>query len=240
MRVILCLAACWVCVSASWAEDATAVPAPRPDPARFAGEIETFAGQPPETGGIVFTGSSSIRLWERLREDFPGLPVVNRGFGGCVANDMVAYFDTIVARHEPKLLVLYVGTNDLHVPLSVEEAFADYRRFLGMVREKLPGTRIIVNSLKVAPSRMGQLPAVFEMNKRLRALAEGDGMIRFLDSTEYLMDQDGQPIKSLFRDDQLHLSPVGYAHWLILLDPVIREEWAKVDRPKAAESTATR
>ncbi|MCB1128248.1 MAG: hypothetical protein KDM81_17275, partial [Verrucomicrobiae bacterium] len=147
---------------------------------------------------------------------------------------------TIVARHEPKLLVLYVGTNDLHVPLSVEEAFADYRRFLGMVREKLPGTRIIVNSLKVAPSRMGQLPAVFEMNKRLRALAEGDGMIRFLDSTEYLMDQDGQPIKSLFRDDQLHLSPVGYAHWLILLDPVIREEWAKVDRPKAAESTATR
>ena len=65
-------------------------------------------------------------------------------------------------------------------------------------------------------------------------------MIRFLDSTEYLMDQDGQPIKSLFRDDQLHLSPVGYAHWLILLDPVIREEWAKVDRPKTAESTATR
>src|SRR5579859_3047551 len=37
---------------------------------------------PPPKDCIVFVGSSSIRFWSSLKEDFPGLPVVNRGFGG--------------------------------------------------------------------------------------------------------------------------------------------------------------
>src|SRR4051812_8512091 len=36
----------------------------------------------PAPGGIVFVGSSSIRRWTTLAADFPGLPVINRGFGG--------------------------------------------------------------------------------------------------------------------------------------------------------------
>jgi len=65
-------------------------PVPRPDPARFASEIDAFAKQNPGRGGIVFTGSSSIRLWANLKEDFPDLPVTNRGFGDCISNDLTA------------------------------------------------------------------------------------------------------------------------------------------------------
>ena len=43
---------------------------PRPKPERFAKEIAAFAKQEPEKGGIVFTGSSSIRLWTKLKKDF--------------------------------------------------------------------------------------------------------------------------------------------------------------------------
>ena len=31
---------------------------------------------------MLFYGRSSIRLWTTLEQDFPGLPVVNRSFGG--------------------------------------------------------------------------------------------------------------------------------------------------------------
>ena len=44
-----------------------AEPSLRPNPARFAGEIAAFEKQEPEKGGIVFTGSSSIRLWSHLK-----------------------------------------------------------------------------------------------------------------------------------------------------------------------------
>src|SRR5262245_66348764 len=66
-----------------------------PDPARFESEIHAFeaadATDPPPQNGIVFTGSSSIRLWTTLAEDFAPLPVINRGFGGSMLPEVTAF-----------------------------------------------------------------------------------------------------------------------------------------------------
>ena len=55
---------------------------PKPDEDRWAREIAAFAAddeaRPFEPGGIVFVGSSSIRLWD-LASAFPGRRVLNRG-----------------------------------------------------------------------------------------------------------------------------------------------------------------
>jgi hypothetical protein len=56
------------------------------DSSRWEKDIRAFeasdaTNRPPEAC-ILFVGSSSIRLWKSLATDFPGLPVVNRGFGG--------------------------------------------------------------------------------------------------------------------------------------------------------------
>lgn len=203
-------------------------PTPRPNPARFVGEITAFAKQPPATGGIVFTGSSSIRLWPDLNQDFPGLPVVNRGFGGSVANDLIVYFETVITRHEPKLVVVYTGGNDLHEKLSVDEALGDYTLFLKMVHDRFPQTRVILTSVKIAPSRALEIPSVHALNVRLQAWCTGKDWLRYIDCTSYLADPQGQPMISFYREDQLHLSAAGYAQWKSILDPVLREEWAKV------------
>src|SRR5262245_11980886 len=52
-------------------------------------------------GGIVFIGSSSIRLWDLARY-FPNMPVVNRGLGGSQIIDFVNYVDLLVLRHKPR------------------------------------------------------------------------------------------------------------------------------------------
>ncbi len=44
---------------------------------------------PPAPGGVLFVGSSSIRMWDTLARDFPGVPVVRRGFGGSAMADVV-------------------------------------------------------------------------------------------------------------------------------------------------------
>jgi len=201
---------------------------PRPKPERFAKEIAAFAKQEPEKGGIVFTGSSSIRRWATLKQDFPGLPVLNRGFGGSVANDLIVYFDTVVLRHEPKILVTYTGGNDLNAKLTVREAFADYTQFLSLVHEKLPKTKVIVTSVKIAQKRILQMPLVHELNQRLGAWIKDKDWVRFVDSTSYLADENGQPIRKFYVADLLHLSPEGYAEWTKILYPILRAEWAKV------------
>ena len=203
-------------------------PTPRPNPARYVSEIAAFAKQEPEKGGIVFTGSSNIRLWPNLHADFPGLPVLNRGFGGCLANDLIVFFETIVARHEPKIVVTYAGGNDLEEKLTVQEAFGDYTQFLTAIHERLPKTRVILNSVKIAPRRALRIPQVHEFNRLLETWATGKDWVRFLDSSSYLADPLGQPVPAYFSEDQLHLTPAGYAQWQAILAPVLREEWAKV------------
>ena len=55
------------------------------DPARWASQVEAFeagdAVESPPPGGIVFVGSSSVRLWD-LGRYFPDLPVIKRAVGG--------------------------------------------------------------------------------------------------------------------------------------------------------------
>lgn len=200
---------------------------PRPKPERYAMDIAAFAEQEPEKGGIVFTGSSSIRRWTTLKEDFSALPVLNRGFGGSVANDLIVYADTVVFRHEPKVLVIYTGSNDLNAKLTVQEALDDYTKFLNLVHERSPNTRVIVTSVKIAIKRLTQIPQVHELNQKLAEWASGKSWLRYVDTTSYLADAKGQPIRDYYVDDLLHLSPAGYAKWTEILTPVLKEEWAK-------------
>ncbi len=200
---------------------------PRPKPERFANEIAVFARQQPQKGGIVFTGSSSIREWDTLKEDFPGLPVLNRGFGGSVANDLIVHVDTVVLRHEPKVLVTYTGSNDLTANLTVQEAFEDYTKFLDLVRERSPKTRVVVTSVKIAIKHRSQIHEVHELNQKLAEWAHDKNWVRYVDTTSYLADAKGKPIRDYYADDLIHLSPAGYVRWKEILTPVLQEEWAK-------------
>ncbi len=205
----------------------------RPDPGRFAAEIAKFvkldAELAPATGGIVFTGSSSVRFW-KVNEAFPDLPVLNRGFGGSVANDLITYANQIVLRYKPRLLVVYTGGNDLHAKLTTEEALEDYTKFLSLVHEKLPDTRIVVSSVKVAPIRATEIGDVQKLNVLLESWMKDKPWIRWVEATSYLMDREGQPIESLYRADRLHLNDEGYVKWNAIIGPVVREEWAKANK----------
>jgi hypothetical protein len=160
----------------------------RPNPQRFAAEIAKFDKEerehPPARGGIVFTGSSSVHFW-KVNEAFPDLPVLNRGFGGSVANDLIVYADRVALRYQPKVLVVYTGSNDLHAKLTPQEAFSDYTGFLNLAHEKLPQIRIIVCSVKVAPSRVAEMEAVKQLNGLLEPWTKDKPWITWVESTRY-------------------------------------------------------
>src|SRR5580698_5731015 len=48
---------------------------------------------PPAKGGILFIGSSTVRLWKTLAEDYPDHKVINRGFGGTEIVDSTHFAD---------------------------------------------------------------------------------------------------------------------------------------------------
>src|ERR1700745_2336834 len=72
---------------------------------------------------IIFYGSSSIRRWKTLSQDFIGYPVVNCGFGGWRLSDCIRSVSRMVLRFKPAAVVLYVGENDLAQGALPDQAF---------------------------------------------------------------------------------------------------------------------
>ena len=84
-----------------------------PDPTRFLTELSSFIDEEPLTSGVIFVGSSSVRLWSSLAEDFPEYATYNRGFGGSTFPDLLYFHDDLIAKHQPDAVVIYEGDNDV-------------------------------------------------------------------------------------------------------------------------------
>lgn len=180
------------------------------DMARFAAED---LATPPPLRPIVFTGSSSIRLWTRLNVDFPGLPVLNRGFGGSQIRDAVWYADEIGIRYRPRRILLYAGDNDIDAGRSPQQVHADFAAFVDRIRRELPGTPVGFIAIKPSPARIDQLPRQREANALVQAYAARTPGVDYLDIATPMVDAGGAPRPELFVDDGLHMNHAGYAIW---------------------------
>ena len=68
---------------------------------------------PPPKHCLLFTGSSTIRRWTTLAQDYPNPPVINRGVGGSEVVDITHFADRIVFPYEPKMIFFRCGGNDI-------------------------------------------------------------------------------------------------------------------------------
>src|SRR5215207_4201445 len=134
LRVLAGLVTLVAVVEARAQETATTAAAPSTKPARnfarWEKEIAAMEAKdkesPPPKGGIVFIGSSTIRGWKTLQEDFPGQPVINRGFGGSEIVDSTFYADRLIFPHAPTQVFLRAGGNDIHAGKSADAVFEDF------------------------------------------------------------------------------------------------------------------
>lgn len=205
--------------------------ADNPDPARFAQEIDAFdasdAKATPAKGGIVFTGSSSIRLLD-IPKVFPDIQALNRGFGGSHISDVNHYLDRCVLRYEPSLVVFYCGGNDLWDKKSPEQVEADFSEFRKRLFERLPAAKLIVLAIRPSPSRVSIREIEADMNGRFLKAAQADPRITYVAGTcDRYVDADGTAIPSLFVADGLHMSEAGYAIWSELLTPLLKAKLAQ-------------
>jgi lysophospholipase L1-like esterase len=176
---------------------------------------------PPPHNAVLFVGSSSIRFWD-VAKSFPGIDVINRGFGGSELADSVYFAPRIVLPHEPRTVVLYAGDNDLASGKTPEQVAADFREFTRLVLAKLPKTRIIYVSIKPSPSRWKLADKSRQANYLIAAHCKSDERLVYVDVTAAMLGADGKPRTELFLGDGLHLNAKGYEIWASLLKPHLK------------------
>ena len=187
------------------------------DMRRFA---ETDAVAPPPEHAVLFIGSSSIRFWETLATDFPGVATINRGFGGSQIRDSTWYADRIVVPYAPRMIVFYAGENDLDSGRSPQQVRDDLHAFVARVRRDLPRVRIAYISSKPSPLRVHMLDAEREANALIAADA-ARLKVQFIDVFTPMLDANGQPRPELFREDRLHMNRTGYELWTRVVAPYL-------------------
>jgi len=211
-RALLCLSVVLLLAAPTRAQDKSAEKTDR-----WAKEIAAMTAKdstsPPPKDGIVFVGSSSIRLWD-LKESFPELPVINRGFGGSQLADSVRYAEQIVTPYKPRAVVLYAGDNDLAGgKKSPEQVANDFDAFVAAVRKELPEAKILYIAIKPSPSRWKLIDKMNQANRLIRERCEQGENLEFVDIVKPMLDAEGQPRPELYKQDMLHMNDDGYAIW---------------------------
>ena len=200
------------------------------DPLVWEKQIRALERRPAPAGAVVFSGSSTIRLWRRLAGDMAPLPVVQRGFGGAKVNDLIHYMDRLFAPLRPSMVVLYVGSNDLldfggNQPKTADQMHALYETLLCGLHDRLPDSKIAVLATFPSPLNAKRAELIRAVNDRVREIAEDKSWLVLIDGNAALQTPSGEPDRSLFLFDRVHLNKAGYAKWAQILRPRLLELW---------------
>ncbi len=202
----------------------------------IAAYMQKDSAAPPAKGAILFTGSSSIRMWKGLADYFPGYQIVQRGVGGSHLEDIIYFAEKIVFPYSPRQIVLYEGDNDLKDGFSPERFMDDVKTFVRLVQIRQPGTSIVLLSVKPSPARDHLQQAYMQANRLMAAYAASQPGVTFVDTTPSVIGPDGQYIESHFMSDKLHINEKAYKQWAEMLRPHLIPEM--VDRQATAPTRA--
>lgn len=176
---------------------------------------------PSPQGAVVFTGASGIRLWHTLAQDFPGVTVINRGFGGSQLSDSVFFAERIVVPYHPKAVVIQAGGNDINAGKSPEQVLADFQAWVTKVRAALPDVRLVYLGQGPSPARWAQREKQQQANRLIRDYIAAGKNMAFVDIWSPCLGPDGEPRPELYVADKLHPSVEQYQIRAKLIRPAL-------------------
>lgn len=191
----------------------------------FASEVNEIAKNPVpswDTGLIIFTGSSSIRMWRDAGLLSKGSPIINTGFGGSTAFGLNHYLEDLVLRYKPKQVFIYEGDNDIDAGRKTRIILEHLDTIFTRIWEQNPETEIVYISAKPSPLRWKLRKEYEALNKAVERRAKKEDRLVFADIYS-LMLQKGEVREDLFIEDRLHMNRTGYAIWAEAIRPLVME-----------------
>ena len=170
----------------------------------------------PSKETIVFTGSSSIRFWTSLEQSFPEHQIINTGFGGSQASDLLFFVDELVLKYNPTQVFIYEGDNDLWEKKRPNEIIRTTSEIINRIKEKDRHTQIVLISAKPSMIRWPMRGKYKRLNRKLKRLSLSDPTLAFADVWYPMLDKR-KLMTDIFIEDGLHMNQKGYDIWYTAL-----------------------
>lgn len=166
---------------------------------------------------VVFMGDSITEGWHFSEAGgvFADKPYVNRGISGQTSPQMVLRFRQDVIKLQPKVLVIFSGTNDIAGntgPMTLEQTEDNLATMADLATAN--GIKVVLCSVLPAfdfPWKPGLTPApkVVALNAWMKAYAAEKGYVYVDYHTAMKDERDGLP--AALSGDGVHPLPAGYA-----------------------------
>lgn len=177
---------------------------------------------------ILFIGSSSIVYWETSKY-FPEYPIINRGFGGASIPEIIYYYDDIIKRHSPSVVIVYCDI-DVENGKSPIEAVNAFSELIIKIEADFPKSEIIILSMKptLIDDFLGKDVRKNKAitNNKLNAFCAKKKNLHFVDITNVMIKADGGLRTDIFLLDGMHLNELGYQLW----SPLVRKELVNLNK----------
>jgi lysophospholipase L1-like esterase len=163
---------------------------------------------------LIFYGSSSIRLWENLYNDFAAFQPVNLGFGGSTLASCVWFFDRLIAPYRPASIIVYAGDNDLGDGRHPEEVFIFFQQLVCRTRQQFGDIPLAFISIKPSITRWNIVDSIRYTNTLIEGEIKRQGNnLHFINVYNRMTDNAGYPKREFLDPDGLHINDKGYALW---------------------------
>ena len=155
------------------------------DPARFVRDFEKFAeldkaNPPPAENLTLFTGSSTIRRWTTLSEDFPEIPVLNRGFGGSQLHQVLHHFDDLFPVTSLNASSCIAAKTTFGTGSQSKNARRIHHPRSPDPQDSSPILPVYL-SCKPSPKRMSKWAIYQDLNGKIKTFCQKDPLLTFVD-----------------------------------------------------------
>lgn len=175
-----------------------------------------------EKGSAVFTGSSSVRMWNNLQEQFPDVAIINSAFGGSTADQLLMHLDKTVLRYEPAKVFIYEGDNDINSGQEISDIMANLDVLVSTIHAKFPNTIVNLIGAKPSPSRWEKKVSYLALNDLIRQYATTHDHVNIVNVWDIMLDDAGKPRADIFIGDNLHMNEKGYELWKEIFTPFLQ------------------
>lgn len=188
--------------------------------------IKTFKHQDslqmPPKKAILFVGSSSFTNWKTVNADFPGYPIINRGFGGSTLSEVKYYANDIIFPYDLKQVVIYCGDNDIRKGDNIpEKVFNRFKELYELIRSRNKKVNITFISIKPSILKKEFMEQTKAANVLIQQFLEKKKYANYIDVFSVMLNPDGSVMENIFRQDGLHMNTAGYAIWIKAIKPYL-------------------
>jgi len=170
---------------------------------------------------VVFTGSSNVRLWKNIPELFPEHQIINTGFGGSQASDLLIHLNALVLKFNPDKVFIYEGDNDISAGKKSKEIISEIRYIINTLRAQNPSIEIVLIAAKPSLARWKYRRRYKKLNKQFEKLSANDAQLNFADVWQPMLNKR-KVKKDIFIEDGLHMNAKGYAIWYDVIKKYIQ------------------